>query len=343
MNMLKKKSCVALCVLTLAIASVYGAPLAYTPSEVSITTLSSSEDYEPFGGLMKDGSTLYFGNYDKIQTYDLTTGDVSTFAEIPRNADTKAIGKAGENIYIARDTSYWEPYPSILSVVSSSGYTDVLADTAVVTYAIFDAAVYDDNYYFAAGLGESGKLVGTNIYRFDPDNPNNPFLVAEIGGLSGGLAFDNLGNLYYASQNDGEGILCFDAAAVLVGGLTAADGVSVADFAAGHIGFLANGAFVAETGQNLAVYDLAAGVKLDDIAFTTGYEYMGKFVVGEDDTIYILSSDWSYMSDSISSLYAITLPTPGTTPVPEPTSALLIIPGLAAIWFSRRKFKFSRS
>ena len=57
--------------------------------------------------------------------------------------------------------------------------------------------------------------------------------------------------------------------------LTAADGVSVADFAAGHIGFLANGALIAETGQNLAAYDLATGVKLDDIAFTTGDEFMG--------------------------------------------------------------------
>ena len=95
--------------LALDIASVYGAPLAYTPSEVSIITLSSSEDYEPFGGLMKDGNTLYFGNYDKIQTYALTTGDVGTFAEIPRNADNKAIGKAGENIYIARDGVLMSP------------------------------------------------------------------------------------------------------------------------------------------------------------------------------------------------------------------------------------------
>ena len=66
-------------------------------------------------------------------------------------------------------------------------------------------------------------------------------------------------------------------------------------------------------------------------------------IIGEDGTIYAISSNWSYWSDSISSLYTITLPTQSAAPVFEPTTMLLIIPGLAAIWFSRRSFSSHRS
>ena len=323
----------ALCAGALSAVSAHGAPNLYAGSDISIETLTSSDPwYAPIGGVVKDGDTLYFGNFRTIRSYDLTTGADSVYASIPGNNDTKGLGMLNGNLYIAYDTGGYPTYGSALSVVSPSGHTEVLTSgNGVDSYSIYDAVVHDGNYYFTANPGMGGSLQGTRIYRLDLDDPANPFLVADIGGLSGGLAFDGDGNLYYASQNSGEGILRFDAADVLAGGLSAADGFTVVNVAASNIGFLSSGELLAGImdGQMLASYNIATGSR-NDIAFTTDLEYMGKFVV-DGDNIYLSSTDWSYDSDYVSSLYAITLP----SAVPEPSSMLMLLSGLAFLGYFR--------
>jgi len=319
-----------------AVASAHGAPNLFADSDISITTLTSSSGYTTFGGLMKDGDTLYFGNFRTIRSYDITTGINSVYASIPGNNDTKGLGMVGGNIYIAYDTGGFPTYGSVLSVVSPTSYSEVLkSSSGADSYSIYDAVVYDGYYYFTANPGVGGSLQGTKIYRLDPDDPANPFMVADIGGLSGGLTFDDNGNLYYASQNSGEGILRFDAADVLAGGLSAVDGMTVVDIAASNLGFLSTGELLAGImeGQKLVSYDLATGER-DDIAFTAGYEYMGKFIVDGND-IYLTSTD--YMAYR-SSLYVITLP----SPVPEPSGVLMLLSGLAFLGFYRKSDFFSR-
>lgn len=332
----------ALCAGIMSMASAYSAPNLFAGSDISITELTSSEPwYAPIGGLMKDGDILYFGNYRALRTYNLSTGVNSIYATLPGNNDTKGLGKIDGNIYIAYDVGTYPTYASVLSVVSPSGYTEVLRKgSGVDSYSIYDAVVYEGNYYFAANPGIGGRLQGTKIYRLDLDNPGNPFMVADIGGLSGGLAFDGEGNLYYASQNSGEGILRFDAVDVLAGGLSAADGVTVVkNIAASNLWFLSSGELLAGImdGQMLSSYDLVTG-RRSDIAFTTDYEYMGKFVV-DGNNVYITSTDWSYESDYISSLYVITLP----SPVPEPSGMLMLLSGLTFLSFYRKRNHFRGS
>jgi len=288
---------------------------------------------------MKDGDTLYFGNFRTIRSYNLTTGTNGVYASIPGNNDTKGLAKVDGNIYIAYDTGGFPTYASVLSAVSPTGYSEVLkSSSGVDSYSIYDAVVYGGYYYFTVNPGVNGDLQGTKIYRLDLNDPSDPFMVADIGGSSGGLAFDGDGNLYYASQNSGEGILRFDAADVLAGGLSVADGVTVADVTASNLGFLSDGELLAETidGQTLASYDLATGI-WNDIASTTGYEYMGKFVVDGND-IYLTSTDYLTYS---SSLYMLTLPS--SSFVPEPSGILMALSGLALLGFYRRPSRFGRS
>ena len=171
---------------------------------------------------------------------------------------------------------------------------------------------------------------GTSIFRYDTNDPTNPVEIATIGEPSGGIAFDSLGNLYYASQVAGQGVLKFDALDVDTGGLDASDGTTVANITCAGIGFLSDDTLLAETGygQLLAAYDVTTGNKLYDIATTTSYDYMGKFIVGDDDTIYILSNDWMYYEGVLSEI---------TVSTPEPTAMGLLAVGGLALLRRRRK------
>ena len=72
---------------------------------------------------MKDGSSLYYGNFNTIRSYDLSSGTESVYCSIPSNADTKALASTGASMYVAMDTSYSAPYPSNLGTFDSSGYS----------------------------------------------------------------------------------------------------------------------------------------------------------------------------------------------------------------------------
>ena len=335
-----KAAMVAVCVLALAPAAS-AQPMASYPS-ISVTTLADSAGtFTTYGGLMLDGQTLHFGNYDRIRTYDLDAASAGEYAVVGANPNIGTLNKLGGSYYasIDLDNSYTTP-SNFGQVDPVNGFVPSLVSGPAhgeATYTIYDSAVHGGELYLVANGGSyvddgSGGMTnqqnGTNIYRYETTNPDSPTLVASIGGYSGGLAFDTAGNLYYASQNAGQGVLKFDAADVQAGGLTAADGQTVLDITASSIGFLSDGTFLAETGwgATFSAYDLAAGEKLYDIATVDWTQFMGKFVVGDDDTIYLLSTNWK---DSDSVLSAVT--------VPEPTAlALLGLGGLAA-WTRRRK------
>ena len=73
---------------------------------------------------------------------------------------------------------------------------------------------------------------------------------------------------------------------------------------------------------------LVTGEKLHNIASTSGMDYMGKFVVGEDDSIYITSTDWEAYDSTLS---VITVPEPSTV-------ALLGISGVM-LFAGRRRWR----
>ncbi len=54
-----------------------------------------------------------------------------------------------------------------------------------------------------------------------------------------------------------------------------------------------------------------------------------EWVIGDDDTLYLISTDYGYSSPSLSTVYALKQDNPGSSPVPEPTSGLLFFSGLS--------------
>ncbi|MDD2599743.1 MAG: hypothetical protein PHO37_11010 [Kiritimatiellae bacterium] len=286
----------------------------YTIQELDNTGETSTT----YGGLTKDGDILYYGNYDTVRRYDLAGATNSVYAATVHNADTKGLAKIGSTLYMAIDISYDAPLPSSIGTVDpTTGFTATFASgtaQGAVTYSIYDAAVYNGVYYFVANIGtinpdDQQWPYDTRIYRYNTADPSAPVEVANIGGYSGGIAFDTAGNLYYASQNWGQGILRFDAADVARGGLTAADGTTVADVTAGYLGFLPDGHLVATTGwgASLDLFDINTGAKRRTIAASPDWsESIGKFVVA-GTTLYLTHTVW-YPKEG--ALYAVKLVEP---------------------------------
>lgn len=332
-----------------AMASVvFAAPVVSNPA-FSVSTLTGTEEYSytSYGGLTLDGNTLYFGNYDYVRTYNLSTSTEGEFAECGSNSGSSTINKFSGGFYMSMDTSYSSPYPSNFGTIDpANGFQATITSGTTIgstTYSIFDSVVYGGNLYFVSNMGtyvdngsggKIGENFGTSIFCYNVSEPTNPTLIATIGGSSGGLTFDTAGNMYYASQNSGEGILMFTAAEVAAGNLTAADGTTVVNVASASIGFLSDGTLLAETGygQLLAAYDIETGEKVYNIATTSGGDYMGKFVIGGDDTIYILSNDWNTIYGDTGDgavLSAIN--------VPEPVTMTLLVSGGVLLFLKKRR------
>jgi len=266
---------------------------------------NSAGTFTTYGGVAQDGALLYYGNFNTVVRYDLAGESNSVYAATVSNADTKALGIVGSTLYLAMDTSYSAPFPSNLGTVDPvNRFIPTLSSGTEhdeTTYSIYDAAVYNGEYYFVANPGtintnDQQWPTGTCIYRYNAADPVNPFEIANIGGTSGGIAFDAAGNLYYASQNWGEGILRFEAAALPAGGLTAADGTMVVDAIAGYLGFFPDGTLAATTswGTGLAVFDPVTGNKLRTIATAPSdwSESMGKFVI-DGSTLFMVYTYWN--------------------------------------------------
>lgn len=337
-----RRMLLCLAVLSLTLAGQVDASPSAANSAYSIDQLASSAGtFTIYAGLAKDGNSVYFGNFTDVRMYDLDTDTESVYANVPANANTGTLNKLGSDWYISLDLNYEPPYPSNLGTVNPADDPDFTvtmpsatdANPGDPTYSIYDATVSGGNLYFVATLGEydndgNGVTHGSRIYRYDTNNPTGPVEIANVGGFSGGLTFDNAGNLYYAMQ-DGSGVIMFTAAEVAAGGLTAADGDTVANVTAGGIDLLSDGSLVATVGgQTLAAYDLlTTGDKLYDIATTTGAEYLGSILVDEgagpggEDVIYVLSTDFVPYA---STLEAITIPEPASI-------ALLAIGGVAML------------
>jgi len=128
---------------------------------------------------------------------------------------------------------------------------------------IYDAAVDStDNLYVMASPTSDGSI----IYRYEPATTSITAIV-NVGGFSGGIAFDSQDRLYVAEQNNGE-IIRYTQEQLIAGGLTAADGEPIVSAAASYICFDENDRLYAVTGfgNQLSMYDVDAGVKVREIA-----------------------------------------------------------------------------
>ncbi|MBN2216831.1 MAG: PEP-CTERM sorting domain-containing protein [Pirellulales bacterium] len=262
---------------------------------------SSAGTFTVIGGLDCHDGELYFGQSTEINSLDLSdltstkVGDVSSIAGnsfVTVKPDTGVV-------YTSYGTSYDFPYPYTAGYLDTSG-----AFVAQLNMdGIYDAAVNSVGQLFiVANPGADGSF----IYEYDWSNGSTR-TVANVGGWSGGLAFDADDNLYYAA--DTGRVVRFDAADVAAGDLTMADAATALELASpGYLAFDDDGNLFAtnyDGGTKLNLYDLDTQTKIADVADGGGK------MVWTNGVLYTIDTTWGM--DSFSTIEAITaVPEPGT-------------------------------
>jgi len=282
-----------------------------------VSTELYSDSGTGIGGLSLDSGRLYFGYKKTLKSLELYDGSVDTVATV-----SSSIYNPYWSYAVRHNNSTYIGFDDDLDSFYSTGYVD-----SAGTYTsqgsienVYDAAINSQGELYMAANPSSA---GTKILKYDLQT-GAATEIADIGGWSGGLAFDRNDNLYYADQGNGgrsASIVMFTAAEVAAGGLDAGDADSVLGVAAGYLGFDNEGDFYATTdyGASLAKYDLAAQSIIEEIA----YGGIGQFVVNGED-IYAIDTDWNNSSCSIQQIA-----------VPEPATIALL--GLPCLWFLRRR------
>ncbi len=290
------------------------------PGYTSKQLYTTAGTFTTIGGLDRDGGSLYFAQYRAIKSLDVSDNSVQTVGTIADNTDNSLVIRNNGTTYTSYGVSYNSPYPYKMGYIDGSGnYVNQLDEDG-----IYDAAVSPAGECY---IVVNPDALGSKIFGYNWSS-GATIEIANIGGYSGGLAFDSAGNLYYAEQTNGR-ILRFTAAEVAGGGLTAADADVVLNITAGFIEFDSYDNFYATTGwgATLAKYDLASQVKLADIA----YGGIGQFLI-DGGNIYAVDTNWSAYASTIQQI----------TAVPEPTTMVLL--GLGGLFpgIRRRRIKMQK-
>jgi hypothetical protein len=283
----------------------------YTSTEL----FSTEGTYTTCGGLDIDGGSVYFGNFDKVKSLDLNSGNISTVGNIGSNYENVLVTRHSGLTYTAFGVEGIN-YPYKMGYIDGSGnYVNQLDEDG-----IYDAAVNSQGDCYIVANPDA---IGSQIFKYDWDDGETT-LIADVGGYSGGLAFDGTGNLYYADQGSESreaSILMFTNEQIAGGGLYANDAESVLDIAGRYLTFDDDGYLYASTGYGatLAKYDLSTNSILEEIA----YGSIGKFTI-YDDSIYAIDTDWRSYYSTIQQI----------TQIPEPATIFLL--GFAGLWLRRR-------
>jgi len=309
-RVMKFRGLVCLVVLLTSVANVM-ATFSLAPGYTTTELYSSAGTYTTIGGLDLDAGKLYFGRYTDIKSLDLSDNSTETVGTVPANAGNSLVVRNSGITYTAYGTSYNSPYPHKMGYIGAGGdYVNQLDEDG-----IYDCAVNSSGECY---IVVNPDALGSKIFKYDWSD-GSTIEIADIGGYSGGVAFDSLDNLYYAEQTNGE-IWMFTADEVAAGGLTSANADVVLSITAGYIGFDVGDNFYATTdwGATFAKYDLSTGTKVEDIA----YGGISQFIVNGDD-MYLIDTDWDAYASTIQHV------------VPEPASVVLI--GLGGLLLRKRR------
>ncbi|MBN1796010.1 MAG: PEP-CTERM sorting domain-containing protein [Sedimentisphaerales bacterium] len=286
----------------------------YASSEI----YSVTGDGNPLVGLDIESDNLYFGHYENIKSYNISGGYVSTVGTITSTVTDTIVVQNGSVTYTGYSYNYDFPPPYATGYFDTGG--TYIQQTTI--YGLYDAAVNPAGDLYIAAYPDAS---GTKIYRYNWASGNTT-KIADIGGYSGGLAFDSSGNLYYAYQDImNPAILKFTVQQVAAGNLTKNDGVSVLDISGGYLAFDENDNFYATTGygRKISKYDLGTGIEtvIANADPDWNVDAIGKFAIN-GDYIYSIYNE----RDVYGAIEQIT--------IPEPTTIFLL--GLSGLWLRRR-------
>ena len=278
------------------------------------------------GGFGTDGSSLYVGDSSTVYSMDPAGGNVQPVGALPAGDDNSVVNAnpANGTVYAAVG-SYTSPFPYQFGRYHAGAFVQ-----NQVVNGLYDTAFDSAGNLFLSANHEDYTGDGTNdtaVYYFDQD-ANQLTRVAEVGGVSGGLALNGDGDLFYGA---GTGVVSFDAAdlAAAVGGggaLTLADATLASPTSSSYLAFDANGNLYATRLDASWNTELVAidGAGVATVIGNGGGGHLA--VVG--DTIYTAGNDYSDFSYNV---YAVEA-------VPEPSSVILLLGGFAGLaWFRKRR------
>jgi hypothetical protein len=209
-------------------------------------------------GLDVAGDSALLGIGTNVLSLNLVTGVTNSVGVLPNNVSVAFVKQRGTDVHAAIGLNFNPPFPSRHGVVSGGGfvsYGDV--------HGIYDAAVNSSNELFIIA---NPSASGSRIYRFVPST-TSLVEVVNVGGVSGGIAFDGQDRLYVAEQNNGT-ILRYTPGQLATGSLTAAHGEVVASIKASYLCFdeFDRMYVVSGFGNRLTQHDPVTGVVLRELA-----------------------------------------------------------------------------
>lgn len=278
------------------------------------------------GGFGTDGSSLYVGDSSTVYSMDAAGGNVQSVGALPAGEDNSVVNASPVNgtIYAAIG-SYTPPFPYQFGRYTSGTFVQ-----NQVVNGLYDSAFDAAGNMFLSANHEDYTGDGTNdtaVYFFDQD-ANQLTRVAEVGGVSGGLALNDEGDLFYGA---GSGVVSFDAAELAAaaaggGALTLADATLESATSSSYLAFDADGNLYATRLDAFWNTELVAidGAGVATVIGNGGGGHLA--VIG--NTIYTGGNDYS---DFSSNIYAVEA-------VPEPSSVILLLGGFGGLaWFRKRR------
>ena len=208
-----------------------------------------------------------------IMAVTISNGATVAYGTLPPNATVAFLKWRDNNLHAAYGQSFSFPFPSRHGIIQAGSYVNYGGSDG-----IYDAATSSDGtLYIMANPGAAGS----KVFRFVPAT-TSLVEVANIGGFSGPIAMDSSNNLYVGEQSFGnEKILRFTSGQLAVGGLTAADGETIATTGSTYICLDENDRLYVTSGYGnfLTTYDVWTKLLIRSVAVDSAVGYgIGRMV-----------------------------------------------------------------
>lgn len=209
-------------------------------------------------GLDLAGNAALLGSGTQVRSLDLDTFATNSVGTLPANVTVAFVKQRGATVHAAVGTSFNFPFPVTHGAFDAGSFAAFGA-----VDGIYDAAVDASNTLY---LIANPSAAGSRVYRFVPAT-TTLVEVINVGGFSGGIAFDSQSRLYVAEQNTGT-ILRYNPAQLAAGNLTAAHGEPVVSIFASYLCLDAFDRLYAVSGfgNRLTQHDPESGALLREIA-----------------------------------------------------------------------------